>query len=81
MTTFTIDQDNNLIAEITGAFKEELISVVEYIAVHNRLSTSFKDYLVRSYNKSNENRFKKKIEDLEYSSMEIDTDSIRILLK
>jgi hypothetical protein len=81
MTSFTIDQDNNLIAEITGAFKEKLIPVVEYIAVHNRLSTSFKDYLVRSYNKSNENRFKKKIEDLEYLSMQIDADSIRILLR
>lgn len=81
MTTFIIDQDNNLIAEITGAIKEELIPVVEYIAVHHTLSTSFKDYLVRSYNKSNRNRFKKRIEDLEYSSMEIDADLIRIFLK
>jgi hypothetical protein len=81
MTSFLDDEDDNVIAEITEPLKSEIIPVVEYIAVHNRLSVVFKDYLVRVYNESNENSFRKNIEDLEYSSLQIDADSIRILLK
>jgi len=79
ITTFSVDQDNNLVAVITGVFKEELIPVVEYIAIHNRLSVAFKDYLVRIYNRSGY-QFERTIEGLEYSSIQIDADSIQIFL-
>lgn len=81
MISFSLNKNKELITEITGSLRNELIPVVEYITVHNRLSVAFKNYLVRIYNESNGHSYQITIEDLEYSSLQINADSIQILLK
>lgn len=80
MTSFSVDNENNLIAEVTGAFKEELIPVMEYIAVHHRLSKVFKEYLIHVLNKKYLHVLQRPINDIEYTSIKIDANTFKIFL-